>query len=125
MSMSKAKPTSISRKLIWMNMLVSGAVLLLACAALMAYDLITLRDTVVRNLSTQAAIIGSNSVSALVFNDESSAQHTLVPLNDPRNIVSAVMYSTDGQPFAGYQRNFGSARISLPPIPANQIQVSL
>ncbi len=69
--MSRLTPTSIAQKLIRMNMLVSGTVLLLACAALMAYDLVTFRDTLVRNLSIQAGIIGSNSVSSLVFNEPS------------------------------------------------------
>jgi signal transduction histidine kinase len=123
--MPKVTSTSISKRLIWMNMLVSGAVLLLACAALMAYDLITFRETVVRNLSIQAGIIGTNSVSALVFNDPNSAQRTLAALKDAPSIVSAGIYSPDGQLFASYQRHGGSEMISLPPMPADQLQVSL
>jgi len=50
---------------------------LLACAAFIGYDTVTFRETIVRNLSTQAQIIGSNSASALLFNDPQSAENTL------------------------------------------------
>src|SRR5580704_2249811 len=47
---------SISRKLTWMNMLVCGAALVLACSAFIAYDRVTFRESKVLNLSTQAQI---------------------------------------------------------------------
>jgi len=70
-------------------MLVSGAALLLACAAFIALDMITFRQAMLRNLSTQAQIIGSNSVSALLFNDPQSAENTLLALKAAPNILSA------------------------------------
>ncbi len=66
-----------------MNMLVSGAALLLACAAFIGYDMVTFRATIVRNLSTQAQIIGSNSASALLFDDPQAAETTLSALEPP------------------------------------------
>ena len=48
-----------------MNMLVSGAALVLACLGFLVYDQITFREGLVRTLSAQAQIIGSNSISAL------------------------------------------------------------
>ena len=54
MPASGVRPSSISRRLIWMNMLVSGAVLLLACIALMAYDVVTFRGSVTRNPARRA-----------------------------------------------------------------------
>jgi len=45
---------SISKKLTWMNMLVSGAALLLACGAFITYDVISIRDGMFYNLSMQA-----------------------------------------------------------------------
>jgi len=56
--MFRAQKHSISGKLTWMNILVSGAALLLACAAFIAFDMITFRQAMLRNLSTQAQIIG-------------------------------------------------------------------
>ena len=61
-------------------MLVSGVALLTACAAFIAYDLVTFREALVYNLSSQAQIVGSNSISALVFNDPRSAETTLAAL---------------------------------------------
>ena len=63
--MFKVRNYSISQKLTWMNMLVSGAALLLACAAFAAYELEDFRVTMVRSLSIQAQIVGANSASAL------------------------------------------------------------
>src|SRR3989475_9956353 len=103
--MFNAQKHSISRKLTWMNMLVSGVALLLACAAFIAFDMITFRQAMLRNLSTQAQIIGSNSVSALLFNDPQSAENTLLPLKAAPNILSAQVYLPDGRPFASYSRD--------------------
>jgi len=71
--MFKLKNTP-SPELTWMNMLVSGAALLLACAAFIAFDMITFRQTMLRNLSTQAQIIVPIPLSALLFNDPQSAE---------------------------------------------------
>jgi signal transduction histidine kinase/DNA-binding response OmpR family regulator len=113
---------SIAGRLTWMNMLVSAAALVLACAAFIGYDLITFRLTIVRNLSTQAQIIGSNSASALLFNDPQAAETTLSALRAAPNILSAVIYMPDGQPLATYSRD-RSGTISPPPsINAGQIE---
>jgi signal transduction histidine kinase/DNA-binding response OmpR family regulator len=116
---------SIARRLTWMNMLVSAAALVLACAAFIGYDLVTFRLTIVRNLSTQAQIIGSNSASALLFNDPQAAETTLSALKAAPNILSAVIYMPDGQPLATYSRD-RSDTISPPPsISAGQIETQV
>jgi signal transduction histidine kinase/CheY-like chemotaxis protein len=120
--MFKAQKHSISRKLTWMNMLVSGAALLLACAAFIAFDMITFRQAMLRNLSTQAQIIGSNSVSALLFNDPQSAENTLLALKAAPNILSAQVYLPDGRPFASYSRDRDRHSPVLPPIPSRQTE---
>ncbi len=113
---------SISKKLTWMNMLVSGAALLLACTAFFAYDFYTFREGIVHNLSTEAQIIGSNSVSALVFNDSGAAGNTLAALKASPHIVHAAIYTQDGQPFAGYWRDRSGKALPLPTIPPGQTQ---
>jgi Periplasmic sensor domain len=92
---------SISRKLTRMNMFVSGAALLLACAAFVAYDVVAFRQDIARNLSIEAQIAGSNSVSALLFNDPREAEKTLSALRAAPNIVSAHIYTLEGQPRIG------------------------
>src|SRR5713101_8044311 len=121
--MLKAKDHSISRKLTWMNMLVSGAALLLACAAFIAYDMVTFKETMVRNLSTQAQIIGSNTVSALLFNDVQSAENTLSALKAAHNIMSAGIYTPDGRLFASYSRDSSRNFSTLPSIPSGKEEI--
>jgi signal transduction histidine kinase len=111
--MLRAKDESISRKLTWMNMFVSGTALLMACVAFIAYDTVTFRAEAVRNLSTQSQIIGSNVLSALLFNDAAAAQTTLSALKAAPNILSAAVYSQDGKPFASYSRD---SKTSIPAV---------
>jgi signal transduction histidine kinase len=96
---------SIPRKLTWMNMTVSSVALGLACVAFMAYDLISVREAMVRNLSIQARIIGINSTSALLFNDPQAAEKTLAALRSAPNITDAAIVKPDGRPFAVYSRD--------------------
>jgi|SRR5579862_130983 len=120
--MLKFQHYSISKKLTWMNMLVSGAALLLACAAFFAYELYTFRTGIVNNLSTQAQIIGSNTVSALVFNDSRAAENTLSALKASPHIMYAAIYTPDGQLFAGYWHDGRGNSLPLPAIPDGQTQ---
>src|SRR5579864_7498590 len=113
---------SISKKLTLMNVLVSGAALLLACMAFIAYDLITLRQAMVYNLSIQAQIAGSNTVSALLFDDSVSAKNTLAALQASPNIITAGILTSEGLPFATYSRGPGSPIRTVPPIPSGETE---
>jgi signal transduction histidine kinase/DNA-binding response OmpR family regulator len=113
---------SITKKLTRMNMLVSGAALLIACVAFVAYDLVTFRQAMVYNLSIQAQMAGSNSVSPLLFNDPQAAENTLSALKAAPNVVVAGIYALDGHPFAAYWRDGNGQTLTLPKIPANQIE---
>ena len=120
--MPKRQNNSISRKLTWMNMLVSGAALLLACAAFIAYDMVSFRAGIVRNLSTQAQIIGSNSVSALIFNDSQSAENTLSALQAAHNVMFAGIYTPDGKLFASYSRDANARVPAMPSFSSGQLE---
>ena len=113
---------SISRKMTWTNMLVSGAALLLACASFIGYDLVTFRSATVYNVSIQAQIAGSNAVSALLFDDQSSAEKTLSALHASPNIISAGILTLDGRPFAAYSRDAGAPIPALPQLPEGQTE---
>lgn len=106
-----------------MNLLVSGTALLLACTAFIAYDMVTFRAAMYQSLSTQAQIIGSNTVSALLFNDQQSAENTLSALKASPEILSACIYTPDGRPFATYSRSQESQCLTLPALPAGQPEV--
>ncbi|MBZ5570359.1 MAG: response regulator [Acidobacteriia bacterium] len=120
--MLKAGHFSITKKLTLMNMLVSAAALLLACAAFVTYDLVSFREGIVHNLSIQAQIVGSNSVSALLFSDPRTAEKTLSALKVAPNIVSAGIYTLDGKPFATYWRDGQGQTLELPQVPSGQAE---
>jgi signal transduction histidine kinase/CheY-like chemotaxis protein len=117
-----ARDSSITKRLTRMNILVSGAALLICCAAFVAYDLVSFREAMVHNLSIEAQIAGSNSVSALLFDDRQTAESTLSALKAAPNIVSAGIYTPEGRSFATYWRDGASESLALPPIPAGQIE---
>ena len=120
--MLKAGHFSITKKLTLMNMLVSAAALLLACAAFVTYDMVSFREGIVHNLSIQAQIVGSNSVSALLFSDPRTAEKTLSALKVAPNIVSAGIYTLDGKPFATYWRDGQGQTLELPQVPSGQAE---
>src|SRR5580698_2001363 len=122
--MPTVQPNSISRKLTWVNMLVSGVALLLACGGFCAYDLHSFRSALVENVSTQAQIIGDNTVSALLFDDPRSAEKTLSALNANRRLMYAQIYTREGQPFAGYWRDRAGETQPLPVIPGAKHKLS-
>ena len=116
---------SISRKLTWMNMLVSGTALLLACGAFFAYDQLTFRQNLARSLSAQAQIVGTNSISALLFNDPQAATNTLSALSSSTNIVSAEILTPDGKPFAKFVRDGDEDILALPALQPGQSEAYL
>jgi signal transduction histidine kinase/DNA-binding response OmpR family regulator len=105
-----------------MNMLVSGVALLLACGAFIAYDLLSFRDSMVHNLSIQAQVAGSNSVTALLFSDSHAAETTLSALAAAPNIVSASIYTVDGRPFATYRRDMDYQDLTVPAMPLGRAE---
>jgi hypothetical protein len=115
--MLRFRDFSIPKKLTWMNLLVSGAVLVLASAGFFLYDLYNFRTGTVRNLGIEAQIIGANSVSALEFDDPHSAENTLSALQAAPHVMSAEIYTPDGNAFAGYRRDHSGTFPPPPPIP--------
>src|SRR5712691_12299588 len=105
---------SIRRKLTLIIMVTSSVALLLACAAFVSYDLYTVRQAKVHDLTTLAKIIGSNSTAALAFGDSNSAKEILGALSANQHIAAACIYTRDGQAFAKYLRGDPNARFSPP-----------
>jgi len=97
--------TSIRRKQTLIMTLTSSVVLLLACAAFVAYDTVTFRRELVESVSVLAEAIGNNCAAAIDFNDPKTAQDTLAALHANGSIISACVYSRNGNVFASYQRD--------------------
>src|SRR5258708_5654494 len=104
---------SIKRKLMWIIMLTSGAVLLLACAAFVTYDQVIFRRTVRSDLRTLAKIIGAHSGASLEFKSQSMGQEFLATLEARKQIVSACFYLADDTVLAQYARP--GQKTALPP----------
>ncbi len=118
--MSRLAPRSvpqIARKLTRLSLLASTTALLLAGLILVVYDVRTFRETMRQQRSIQAQIIGSNTTTALMFEDPSAAERTLNALRAAPRIEVGAVYASDGRLFASYVRNEGLAAPSLPEIP--------
>jgi PAS domain S-box-containing protein len=92
----------IRRKLMTIMLLTSGLVLLLTCAAFMAFEVVTFRQAAVRELSTVGQIIAANSTAALAFQNPDDAREVLAALRAEPHILSAMLYDADGRVFSGY-----------------------
>ncbi|MGH7995424.1 MAG: sensor histidine kinase [Opitutaceae bacterium] len=92
----------VRRKLITIILLVSGAVSLLTCASLFAYDCLTMRSATLRTLTTLGKVIGDNSTAALAFQDPGDAQTVLAALKAEPHITAAALYDASGRLFARY-----------------------
>ncbi len=84
--------------------LTSGLALLLACAAFLAYDIVSFRARMVGDLETLAQVVGDNSTAALTFNDPEAAEEVLGALRAKRDITAAFLFMPDGRIFASYRR---------------------
>jgi signal transduction histidine kinase len=92
----------IKRKLTTVILLTSGVVLLLTCGMFLAYELVTFRQTMARNLSTLTQVIAANSTAALAFDNPHDAKEVLSALAADQHIVAAGLYDNTGTLFAQY-----------------------
>jgi PAS domain S-box-containing protein len=98
--MFKNRP--ITRKLLAVILLTSGAVLTLACGTFLVYELVTFRQSMVRNLTTLAKAIAANSTAALAFQNTEDAQRVLSAVAADPHVVAAAAYDRNGILFASY-----------------------
>lgn len=111
------RTSSISAKLMRMNLLVSATALLLAVSAFFFYDVISFQQNLIRNLSTAAHIVGANSVSALLFDDPQSATTTLEALRNSPDVLRAALLTNNGTVFAEYQKPGSRESLHTPALP--------
>ena len=83
--------------------LTSGLSLLFACSVLVLNDVLQVRESLVKQLTDQAGLVGDNSSAALVFHDSQGAQEILDAFRHQPAILQALLYLKDGNVLAQYQ----------------------
>jgi PAS domain S-box-containing protein len=96
------KDIPINRKLTALFLLTSGAVVVLTCAAYLAFEYLTFRQTLVGQLSTLGEVIAANSTAAVAFGNDRDAGEILAALKAERHIVAAGLYDRDGHLLSRY-----------------------
>ncbi len=105
----------IKKKLTAILLLVSSLVLLLTSAAFVTYEVLAIRRTTLKNLSTLGRVIASNSTASLAFANEADAREILSALKAEPHVVAAGLYDKDGRLFSRYPA--GLPLDALPPAP--------
>ena len=108
----------IRRRLVAMTAASTAAALLLAGGGFLAWDVLTFRNEIVADISSQARILGENSAPALVFNDERAAGETLAALELRPRVVMGCVYGADGRLLATYHRGQGQSCPEMPALEA-------
>ena len=109
--------TPIRRKLMTMILGTSGVVLFLTCAAFIGYEFLTYRRTAIRELSTLAEIIATQSTGAVAFDNPHDATEILSALKAERHIVAACLYDKQGKLFSRYPADLPDGDLPLAPMP--------
>src|SRR2546428_3024860 len=107
----------IRQKLMAILLLTSGVVVVLTCAAFLAYEFVTFRQTTLKNLSTLGGIIAANSTASLAFRNEGDAREILSALRAEPHVVAAGLYDKDGKLFARYPGDLAAEAFPTSPAP--------
>jgi signal transduction histidine kinase len=113
----RARTPHIAFKLSRLIVVTTGTALLFACGLLMVEDFLSFRATMIRNRTIQAQIIGTNTITALTFDDPEAAEVTLRALSAAPRVEAAGLYRTDGQLFASYVRDSTVDSLVFPGLP--------
>ena len=103
---------SVRRKTMAVVIATTVIALLVSAAAMLFYEVRTLRETHLAELRTQAEIIGRASGPALAFKDRKAAAQDLLMLRGRPDIELAALYALDGTLFASYAR---AGQSGIPP----------
>ena len=109
----------IQKKMLVMTLLICGAVLWIAIAALFIFQILNFRSNFQRDTATLAVIIADHSTAAMAYNDESAAKEIVEALHAKPNVMSASLVQTNGLLLAHYGKAEEAGAWSLFP-PAGQ-----
>ena len=114
--MGAFRDLSIKWKLKLIIMLTSGIALLFASGTLLYRDIVTSRKTIRNDLSGLARVIGKNSIGAIVFNDQQTADSNLSALHAIPYIVLGCIYDPEGKVFSQYIHEEAVGHVFVPAI---------
>src|SRR5437660_1818279 len=97
---AQARP--IRHTLMTVILLACGAVMLITTAAFIAYEYVTFRQLMVRNVKILGEAIAANSTAALAFDNPDDAREVLAAFKAQPHVVAARLYQRDGQLIASY-----------------------
>jgi signal transduction histidine kinase/DNA-binding response OmpR family regulator len=95
---------SIHRKLILLQLATAIVVIVMCSVIFVAVDYKAMKESKVRSISSIAQVLGTNTISPLLFGDSDAAYENLTDLNVEANITNAVVIDTSGRVFASYKR---------------------
>lgn len=96
------KDLPIRAKLNRVLLVTSSVALVLTFSMYFAYEFVTFRQTLVRQLSTMGKVVATNSTAALAFQNSEDATEVLSAVRADAHIVAAALYDSEGQLFACY-----------------------
>jgi signal transduction histidine kinase/DNA-binding response OmpR family regulator len=95
---------SIKKKLILTIMGISSIMLLSTLSIFITSELVSLKQTMVEDLSTLANLVGKNSSGAILFYDDEAATENLLSLKAKPHIISVHLFQEQNL-FAEYHKN--------------------
>ncbi len=97
----------IRRKLTVAILATSIVVIVLMSGAFVTYEVISIRRTIARQVTTLGKIVATNSTAALAFENQDDATEILSALSAEKNVVAACLYDHNGHLFSKYPANLG------------------
>src|ERR1700693_6036374 len=91
---------SMKQKLQGIIMLTVATALVVACSALLAHEVVTVRGSMKSRLQLLAGMIAANSTAALSFHDGAGAGELLQGLRAQPAVIAAALYSGQREVFA-------------------------
>ena len=95
---------TLTRQLMALALVTSIGTLLVAAVAIMAYDGSSMRQRLMRETGVLADGVALMSAAAVTFNDVEAANESLASVAVDRHVVSAAIFTPNGQLFARYVR---------------------
>lgn len=111
--MRKLKDLSIKKKLIIIQLITVFLILLFFGIFLIYYDYQAEKKSISNKLNSLAQVIGTNSISSLVFFDNEASEQVLLSLDSEEQVKNAWIYDSGKKLFAKYSKP-GFSNYSFP-----------